>query len=79
MKTYTYTGPTQSLSLATGKTKDKEDVERSTFTDFAFVEGHDVDLPEGNTVVKNMIEAGLLRPSDKVPAAKPGKTTEGNK
>lgn len=69
---YIYNGPTQSISLATGKMKNAAGIEVSTFTDVYLIDGHEVSLPKGNAVVDNMIEAGFLT---KIDTAKPKKKT----
>ncbi|WP_282093041.1 hypothetical protein [Epibacterium ulvae] len=61
MAKYLYSGVRQGVSLATG-TEKIEGVEQATFEDFDLIPGPELDLPENNEAVKNMVEAGLLTP-----------------
>jgi hypothetical protein len=73
MARFTYHGPVQSISLAVGRTKDKDGREVSKFEDFDLVpRSEPFDLPEDNQVVQAMVARKLLRVA---PPNKPGART----
>lgn len=61
MALYSYDGPVQHISIATGKTTGRGADARAVFTDVALVPGaQPVELPEQNGLVVALIDAGLL-------------------
>jgi len=83
MARYTYHGPVQSISLAVGRTKDKDGQEVSKFKDIDLVPGRQTpDLPDNNPLVAAMIERKFLRPMAIKSSGKPAKpdaATQGEK
>jgi len=81
MARYTYTGPVQNISLAVGRKKDKDGVERSEFKDFRLSpNGKPVDLPEGNPIIASMLDSKLLIPVEaKETGSKAPATSKGDK
>ncbi|MGH1577707.1 hypothetical protein [Planktotalea sp.] len=73
MARFTYHGPAQTVSLAVGKAKDKDGVEKSKFKDINFVPGKQTpDLPEGNPLIASMIDSGKLKPVEEKSKAPTG-------
>lgn len=63
MARFTYHGPVQTIALAVGRSKDKDGNEVSKFKDIDFVPGKETpELPEDNTLIASMIDAGQLKP-----------------
>lgn len=61
MASYTYHGPVQHISIATGQTKGSDGVTRSEFEDVALIPGADpVELPADNVIVRGMVDAKQL-------------------
>jgi hypothetical protein len=74
MARYIYQGPVQTIALATGHGKDADGNPISKFIDIDFIPGKETpDLPEHNSVVISMRDAGLLADLKAEPA-KPSKT-----
>lgn len=70
MVKYDYSGPTQRISLSTGKKRSGGKLV-SVFEDFALINGKECELPEDNGAVQTMLAAKLLTPAGS--SAKPAK------
>ena len=81
MAQYTYHGPVQNITIATGQAKGDGDVLHSTFEDVSLnPDGKPIELPQDNPIVASMLDSKLLRPVETKAIAKaPPKAPKGDK
>lgn len=74
MARYSYSGPAQTIPIATGQAKAEDGSPVSTFDDVALIPGQVVELPETNALVASMSARGWLTPVADAPTKTSGKT-----
>lgn len=71
MAKFIYSGPVQSLSLASGTEKGPDGASVSKFVDVVLTPGAEVELDGENPIVAGMIDQGVLAPAPVKSTSKP--------